>query len=250
MEASRRGDPPADRTDPPPWAATAGMVRNPFTATLPPSGRRMRLKEFVDRHGQPFSEALGIDLKSRRVEELSKWFLASILYSKPIRESTATITYQTFEVSGVVTPSSILDAGWEGLVSLLDEGGYTRYDFSTASKLLEVFGNLKKKYGGDLNRLHDSATDSYDLEERLRCLGKGIGPTTVSVFLRDLRPVWSKADPEPSPLVKLAMRELGIRDIKELAKRKHLDVVRLETALLRLGKDFIRRGKPLDVRLT
>jgi hypothetical protein len=74
-------------------------------------------------------------------------------------------------------------------------------------------------------------------------LGKGIGPTTVSIFLREMRGVWSKADPEPSPLVKLAMSELGIKDIKKLAARQHLDPVRLETALLRLGKDFIRKKR-------
>jgi hypothetical protein len=209
----------------------------------------MKLKEFVEHYGQPFSEALAIDLKSRRAEELSKWFLASILYSKPIRESTATITYHTFEEEGAVTPTSILEKGWEGLVSLLDEGGYTRYDFSTATKLLEVFGNLQRRYGGDLNRLHDAATDSRELEKELMGLGKGIGPTTVSVFLREMRPFWSKADPEPAPLVRLAMQELGISDIKKLAKQRHLSVVRLETALLRLGKDFIRRGKPFDVHL-
>lgn len=207
----------------------------------------MRLKEFVELYGQPFSEALGIDLKSRRPEELSKWFLASILYSKPIRESTATITYQTFEADAVVTASKILETGWEGLVSLLDEGGYTRYDFSTATKLLEVFGNLQKKYGGDLNRLYEAAANGDDLEERIRALGKGIGATTVSVFLRDMRRGWTKAHPEPSPLVKLAMKELGIDDLNSFAKRKRLDVVRLETALLRLGKDYIRHGKKLEV---
>ena len=209
----------------------------------------MRLREFVKQYGQPFSEMLGIDLASRKSEGMSKWFLASILYSKPIRESTATITYQVFEESGVLSPKEILKTGWEGLVSLLDEGGYTRYDFSTASKLLQVFGNLQKNYGGDLNRLHDAAADSDDLVKRLGDLGKGVGPTTISVFLRDLRGIWPKADPEPSPLVKLAMRELGIKDIKSLARRRDVDIRRLETALLRLGKDYIKRGKELDVRL-
>lgn len=209
----------------------------------------MRLKEFVDRFGQPYSEALGIDVGSRRKGELSKWFLASLLYSKPIRESAATTTYQAFESDGVLTASKILQTGWEGLVSILDEGGYTRYDFSTATKLLEVFGNLEKTYGGDLNRLYDLASDGDDLERRLMALGKGIGPTTVSVFLRDLRPVWTKAHPQPSPLVRVAMLKLGIRDVESVAKRKGLDPVRLETALLRLGKDYLRRGKTLDIRV-
>jgi len=186
---------------------------------------------------------LGIDLKTRNNEEIEKWFLASMLYSKPIRESTASRTYGVFEEDDVLSTSKILETGWEGLVSLLDEGGYVRYDFSTAEKLLRVFGNLQKEYGGDLNRLHDMASDSDDLEKRIMGLGKGIGPTTVSIFLREMRGVWSKADPEPSPLVKLAMHELGIKDIKKLAVRQHLDLVRLETALLRLGKDFIRKKR-------
>ena len=209
----------------------------------------MRLREFVQQYGQPFSELLGIDLKSRKSEEVSKWFLAAVLYSKPIRESTATITYQVFEENEVLSSAKIVETGWEGLVSLLDEGGYTRYDFSTASKLLQVFGNLQKNYGGDLNRLHDAASDSDDLEERLRELGKRIGATTVSIFLRDMRGVWPKADPEPSPLVRLAMQELGIDDIKRVAKEKGVDTRWLETALLRLGKDFIKHGRKLDVRL-
>ena len=209
----------------------------------------MKLRAFVERYGQPFSEMLGIDIKSRRREEITKWFLASILYSKPIRESSATSTYRVFEEEGVVSASKIVETGWEGLVSLLDEGGYTRYDFSTATRLLTVFGNLQRQYEGDLNRLHEAAEDGDDLQKRLMNLGKGIGPTTVSIFLRDMRNTWSKADPEPSPLVELAMKELGIKDVKKLARRKRLDVVRLETALLRLGKDFVRKGKRIDVQL-
>jgi hypothetical protein len=209
----------------------------------------MRLHAFVERYGQPFSEGLGIRLKSRRAEEITKWFLASILYSKPIRESSATNTYRVFEAEGVLSPSKIVETGWEGLVSLLDEGGYTRYDFDTATKLLEVFGNLQKRYAGDLNRLHDEARDGADLERRLMDLGKGIGPTTVSIFLRELRGKWPKADPRPSPLVALAMKELGIKDVTRLAKKRRIDVVWLETALLRLGKDFIRRGKQISVQL-
>jgi hypothetical protein len=209
----------------------------------------MKLRAFVDQYGQPYSEMLGIDLKSRRPEEIAKWFLASILYSKPIRETSATTTYKAFEVEEVLTPSKIVETGWEGLVFVLDEGGYTRYDFSTATKLLEVFGNVNKVYGGDLNRLHAKARDSNDLEKRLAGLGKGIGPTTVSIFLREMRGIWPKADPKPSPLVKLAMKKLGIRDVKRMAKKRHLDAARLETALLRLGKDFMRKHKEISVGL-
>ena len=209
----------------------------------------MDLRTFVETYGRPFSTELGIDIKSGKKEEAAKWFLASILYSKPIRESSATTTYQAFEAEGVLSPSKIVRTGWEGLVWILDEGGYTRYDFSTATKLLNVFANLMKLYGGDLNMLHSAARDSRDLEARLTSLGKGIGPTTVSIFLREMRYNWPKADPEPSPLVRLAMDELAVKNLKQLARRRHLDLVMLETALLRLGKDFVRRGKTVTTRL-
>jgi hypothetical protein len=133
-----------------------------------------------------------------------------------------------------------LDTGWNGLVEILDEGGYTRYDFSTADKLLEVFGNLQKLYNGDLNVLHEKARDSKDLEERIKALGKGIGETTVSIFLREMRYCWKKADPKPSPLVRLAMKDLKIKDLKKFAKKKKLDLVKLESALVRYAKDFLR----------
>jgi hypothetical protein len=205
------------------------------------------LKEFVDKFGQPYSEMLGVDLKSHKNTETTKWFLASILYGKPIRELSATSTYHVFEKNGILTPKKIQKAGWDKLVELLDEGGYTRYDFSTADRLLEIFGNLGKDYGGDLNRLYRSATGEKDLEQKLKDLGRGIGDTTVSIFLRDMRVVWPKAKPPPSPLVKLAMGDLKIKHLERFAKEKHFDITRLETALLRYGKDFLRRGEHLEI---
>jgi hypothetical protein len=176
-----------------------------------------------------------------------KWFLASILYSKPIRESAATETFRVFEERGVLTCTGILEMGWDGLVSLLDEGGYTRYDFSTAERLLTIFGNLERDYRGNFDMLYASASDSTDLERRIKRLGKGIGNTTVSVFLRDMRGIWPKANPAPTPLVLLGMKKLKIKDLPKFARLHRLNTVRLETALLRLGKDFLRKGKSFPV---
>ena len=209
----------------------------------------MELEDFVQKYGEPFSKLLGIDLQSRRKEEIVKWFLASVLYSKPIRESTATLTYKTFEAYGAVDVEGILSTGWDGLVRILDEGGYTRYDFSTATKLLEAFGHLKSQYASDLWNLYDRSSGGLELEKRLKGLGKGIGDTTVSIFLRDMRHIWPKAHPNPSPLMRLAMGELGIDDLAETAKRSGVDAVKLETALLRLGKDFLKKGRKIDVKV-
>ncbi len=207
----------------------------------------MKLKDFVARYGRPYSSMLGINLKSGRNEDFVKWFLAAILYSKPIRENSATRTYRCFEEHGITTAGRIVEAGWDRLVGILDEGGYTRYDFSTADKLLEVFRNLMKSYGGDLTKLYQSSRDGANIEVNLKRLGKGIGDTTVSIFLRDTRHVWRKTDPKPTPLVTMALKRLRIRDLEQYAKRHRIDEVRLETALLRYSKDFLKKGKRIRI---
>ncbi len=205
----------------------------------------MNLKDFVKEYGIPYSEMLGIRLNTN--EGVLKWFLAAVLYSKPICESSATKTYKIFEEHKITTAEKILQTGWDGLVAILDEGGYTRYDFSTADKLLEVFGSLERDYGGSLNRLHDESKDWKDLDTRLKSLGKGIGEITVSIFLRDMRRKWRKVKPKPSPLVHLAMKKFGIKDLEKFSKEKDIDIVRLETAMLRLAKDFLKKNRKIKI---
>ena len=210
----------------------------------------------IQQFGQKYSEILGINLKSEKKEEVFKWFLASILFGAPITENAVIKTYKCFEKHKVLTPEKILETGWDGLVQILDEGSYTRYDFKTADKLLAVMNNLIKRYEGNLNLLHEHASNSLDLEKRLKDLGKGVGEITVSIFLRELRGLWKKANPKPTPLVVLAAKNLGIteeenpekalEELKEFWRKNEIlgkDFVNLETALLRLGKDFCRKKK-------
>jgi len=211
-------------------------------------------KLLTSNFGQKYSEILGIDVSSLDEGEIFKWFLASVLFGAPITETAVIKTYKCFENLKVLTPQKILEIGWNGLVEMLDAGSYTRYDFKTADKLLEVMGNLVTKYEGSLNLLHEQATDSSDLEKRLKELGKGIGDVTVSIFLRELRGIWKKANPKPTPLVVLAAKNLGIiregrphevlRELKRFwteNKVSEKDFVNFETALLRVGKDFCRK---------
>lgn len=213
------------------------------------------LKTLLEKFGQKYSEMLGIRLETASDSEIFRWFFASILFGAPITESSAIKTYNCFEKYHMLTPKQILKTGWDGFVKILDEGSYTRYDFKTADKLLLVMGNLEKEYNGSLNQLHQRASDSVDLENRLKALGKGIGDITVSIFLRDLRGIWKKADPKPTPLVLSAARNLGItkteqpqealEELKSFWNRNKIagySFVNFETALLRLGKE-LRRNK-------
>lgn len=135
--------------------------------------------------GKIYSKDLGINLTSGKEEEIFKWFLACLLFGKPIQQEVAKRTYFEFEKAGLLSPEEILKAGWDKLVKILDQGHYVRYDFSTATKLLEICRELKEKYG-TLTNLLKQAKNQKDLEKKLLEF-KGIGPVTVRIFLRDLR---------------------------------------------------------------
>lgn len=161
-----------------------------------------------------YSEQFGICLESKKEEEIFKWFLACLLFGKPIQQSVARRTYFEFLNAGITTPEKVLQAGWDKLVEILDRGHYVRYDFSTATKLLEVCGELKRKYG-TLTNLYNQSRNKSDLIHRLQEF-KGVGPTTVHIFLRDMISIWPKAS-VPSPTSKVDGRSCCPRTAKESA---------------------------------
>lgn len=221
-----------------------------------------KIRSLMESAGGRFSKELGIDLRSSKPREIFRWFLAAILFGARISERLATRTFQVFDREGVASPEKILNRGWDGLVQLLDEGGYARYDFKTATKLLGVAQALEEQYGGDLNRLHRMASNGADLENRLQSLGKGIGQVTVNIFLREMRGIWEKADPLPSDLCVAAARRVGLIRMNLRSRREILeelqslwkthglpgmDFADFEAALVRRGIEERRKtGKTIN----
>ena len=186
-----------------------------------------------------YAEQLGIELSRNNDRELFKWFLASQLYGGRIAETIADHTYQSFKKYKLLTPQKILDAGWDYLVNpVMREGGYVRYDESKSRQLLRNCQHLLNEYKGSLCRLHDAAINKTDLEQHLLRF-HGVGPVTVNIFLRELRPYWKKADPEPLPVVVQLAQGLGIR-LDDL-RRKTLTFCRLEAGLIRHRKQITRK---------
>lgn len=215
------------------------------------------ITEVLQQHPGRFAVELGIDVRSGP-EARQRWFLAAILYGARISGQLAGRTYQVFAAQGIYTPEAILAQGWDNLVVRLDEGGYARYDFKTATKLLRVMAALQEQYQGSLERLHDLSRSYADLESRLRGLGAGIGPTTVNIFLRELRGIWARATPPLSPLAQRAGEHLGLfpsgltpeaaLEALTLAWQAQpepgYDLADLEAALVRLGLSLRRHRKP------
>jgi endonuclease III len=181
-----------------------------------------------------YSEDLGIDL-----EEPSgrfKWFLASILFGARISEKIAMNTYKCFERYGLDSPEKIVAAGWDELVKILDEGGYVRYDFSTATKLLEIIKTLKDRYGS-LENLYEQSSDTKDLERKLQEF-KGIGAVTTQIFLRELRDVWH-ISPEVSSRAQNAAENVDIN----LHEYEGEPLSRIETALVKLSLRYCKKKR-------
>lgn len=214
-------------------------------------------RRLIESLGGMYSRELGIDLSEPDRVRIFRWFLAAKLMGARIPTRAALSTWREFARRGVDTPEGIRQTGWDGLVAILDEGGYARYDFSTATRLLAIAGDILERYHGDLNVLHDRSDGPRDLEVRLMGLGKGIGPVTANIFLREMRSVWPKADPAVSPLALLAARDLGIATGKgnplgalriawSAEKAGGYDFTDFEAALVRLGKDYCRKPRVAD----
>lgn len=193
---------------------------------------------------QLYSEELGIELGRHRDSEYFRWFVASVLFGGRISETIAKRTYRAFIHHGLTTPRKILSAGWEFLVfPVMREGGYVRYDGRKSDQLLRDCGMLMDDYGGRLSRLEAVARINAELEERLLAF-HGIGPVTANIFLRELRPHWPAADPEPLPAVVEAARKLGI-DLGSY-DRKSLTFARVEAGLIRLRR-LVESDAPFEL---
>lgn len=174
-----------------------------------------------------YSQELGLDLQ--KPADRFKWLLASILFAKRISAEVAKQTFRRFMEEKLTSLDEILQAGWDRLVEVLDSGGYVRYDFSTASTLLKFAEELKLM--GGLEQIRREARNHRELERKLMRL-RGVGPTAVNIFLRELRGIWSKAKPGPSKLAIEVARKLGLKRVEAF-----------ESALVRLKLEFCKRKR-------
>ncbi len=137
------------------------------------------------------AQDLGIDLASKQESALFRWFLACLLFGKPIQQQVARRSYEVLVEAGVDSVDALASRTWDDLVELLDQGHYVRYDYSTATKLLEISRTLKEQYGS-VSELVASSPDARELEQRLRAF-RGVGPTTAAIFVHEVAPIYFDA---------------------------------------------------------
>ncbi len=197
--------------------------------------------------GGRYSAAMGIDVDGG-AGEVERWFLAATLFGTRISARIVQRTFAVFDRAGVRTVPEAGRRTWEELVGLLDEGGYVRYDFRTATRLKTLARVLDERFGGRIATLGATARTPRQLEAALDEL-PGWGPVTVRLFLRELRGVWPAADPEVDGRATWAAEHLGLprgpargerARLRWLARRAGVDVRDLEAALVRLALEHPR----------
>jgi hypothetical protein len=187
--------------------------------------------------GGRFSTELGMDV-DRGADDVERWALAATLLGNRISTGIAMRTYRELERAGVRT---LADAGVrsrEELVTLLDRGGYARYDERTARRLLALAEAVCDRYEGGLATLGRRLTDADELERALGAL-PGWGPVTTRAFLRELRGAWPGADVALDERAEAAAGHVvlpaGLDAVRSVAAAARLDVRDLETGLVRLA---------------
>lgn len=130
------------------------------------------------------AEDLGLDLSTGRADQLFRWFLASLLFGRPVQQSVSAETWRVLIRHGLTSPGRFADYDREGLRALLDEGHYARIDYIMTDELHDVMRIVKSDHGS-VSALVKRAESRAALKAALLEL-KGIGPTTAGIFLREI----------------------------------------------------------------
>jgi endonuclease III len=129
---------------------------------------------------------LGIRLDQDDEHAMFKWLIASFLMGKRVRSQLAVNAYKVIvEKHERDTPRKLGMCTHSQLVEMLGEGGYARYDESTAERLLKLSKKLSSEYGGKVKNMVRASENRADFEQRLAEF-EGIGPKTVEIFMRDV----------------------------------------------------------------
>lgn len=187
------------------------------------------VRELLKRHGQTYAAEAGITLKNTP-SPLYRLLVLSMLLSARIRADIAVAAARALSEAGMRDARRMCDATWQQRVDALGEGGYRRYDERTATMLGQGAELLLEEYGGDLRKLREDSAPHKRLEDV-----PGIGPTGVSIFLREVQEVWPEFAPYIDKKAQQGAEKLGLptsaKTLSGLVREQ--DTARFAAALVR-----------------
>jgi hypothetical protein len=126
---------------------------------------------------------LGIDTATD--QGLFDWFLASLLFGRPVPQAAAASAYRKFKNDGWDSPDRFTADDHHPLWHELWEGDYHRMSSVMSEELRDVMRALIADYDGSVARLVRTAASRDEVSKRLQGF-KGVGPKTAEIFLREV----------------------------------------------------------------
>lgn len=127
---------------------------------------------------------LNIDLSDGKPQELYRWFLACLLFGRPIQQEIAADAYRHLIEKGLTAPAKFAEIHREPLRKLLDEANYSRYDYATADELHDVMARVVDEYGSVAGMVKGAGSAD---EARKRLMDfKGVGAKTAGIYLEEV----------------------------------------------------------------
>lgn len=191
------------------------------------------LARLLERHGRTYADALGIPLRRGGPDELFQLLVGALLMSARISSSIAVAAGRALSARGYTSPRRMLAASWQDRVDALGEGGYVRYDESTATYLADTSQLVLDRWEGDLRQLRHEADGGRDRIHELLQECKGIGRVGADIFCREVQHVWDEVRPFADRRSLATADELGLGgDATALADRAGTDDLSVVTAAL------------------
>ena len=186
-------------------------------------------------HGRTYADELGLNLHA---DSPAPWFgllCFTLLSSTRISARIAVAAAQGLANAGWTDAQALKRSTWEERVEVLDDAGYVRYDFRTATRLEQLSQQLLDRYGGDVRRLRETAGRDRSREHESLLEFVGIGPVGADVFLREAQAAWPELQPYVDARAQEAARQLGLpTDPQQLADLvPNADLARFVAALVR-----------------
>lgn len=124
-------------------------------------------------------------------DDMFRWFLLCFLFGKPIQSGVAVRTWQLLIDRKLDTPWAIVQTSHRKLVNLLDEGGYARYDETTARALHTCMKQLIDNYDGSLVLMSENSENEDEFSKRIQEL-YGVGPKIAEIFMRETEEIFAQ----------------------------------------------------------
>jgi len=128
------------------------------------------------------AEDLGLDLTTD--DGLYGWFLASLLFGRPVQESVAIQAWKVLRDDGFTSPESFVGASSSRIDTDLWNANYRHLVGGMTAELPRVMEALITEHGS-LRALVSKSASRSDLEAHLEEF-KGVGPKTAEIFLREI----------------------------------------------------------------